>query len=65
MNTLDQLQDALSGEMMLQAMYNQHAVNVTTPDVRQLFTQMRDDKMQHITQLQQQIQQLMQQGRGQ
>lgn len=65
MNTLDQLQDVLSGETMLQAMYNHHAVNIMTPDVRQLFTQMRDAKMQHITQLQQQIQQLMQQGQSQ
>lgn len=65
MNTLDQLQEVLSGEIGLQAMYNHHAVNIMTPDVRQLFTQMRDDKTQNITQLQQQIQQLMQQGTGQ
>ncbi len=65
MNTLDQLQDILSGEMMLQSMYNKHAMDITTPDVRQLFTQMRDAKMQHITQLQQQVQQMMQQGRTQ
>lgn len=63
MNTIDMLQDVLSGEMMLQSMYNHHAVNIaTSPDVRQLFIQMRDMKMQHITQLQQQIQQMQQQG---
>lgn len=56
MNTLDQLQDLLSGEIMLQSMYNHHSVMISaTPDVRQLFLQMRDAKMQNITQLQQQI----------
>lgn len=65
MNTLDMLQDALAGEMMMQMMYNQHAVNIVNPpDVRQLFIQMREAKMQHITQLQQEIQQ-MQQGQSQ
>lgn len=65
MNTLDMLQDALSGEIMMQIMYNQHAVNIANPaDVRQLFIQMREAKMQHVTQLQQQIQQ-MQQGQNQ
>lgn len=62
MNTLNQLQDSLTGEIMLQAMYNHHAMTIMAPDVRQLFFQLRDAKMQHITQLQQQIQQLMQQG---
>lgn len=55
MNTLDKLQDSLSGEMMLQSMYN--------PEVRQLFTQMRDAKMQNVTLLQQEINQMMMQGR--
>jgi len=65
MNTLDMLQDALSGEMMMQMMYNQHAINISTPpDVRQLFFQMREAKMQNVTQLQQEIQQ-MQQGQSQ
>ena len=62
MNVLDQLQDALSGEVTLQSMYNHHMVNIATPEIRQLFQQMRDAKMQHITQLQQQIMQLMAQG---
>lgn len=58
MNTVDMLQDALMGEIMLQTMYNHHAVNISNPpDVRQLFIQMREAKMQNITQLQQQIQQ--------
>jgi rubrerythrin len=63
MNTLDSLQDALQSEMMLQSMYNKHMINITNPEVRQLFTQMRDAKMQNLTMLQQEIQQLMQAGK--
>ncbi|MFA7468456.1 MAG: DUF2383 domain-containing protein [Desulfotomaculaceae bacterium] len=63
MNTLDKLQDALQDEMMLQSMYNKHMMDITNPEVRQLFTQMRDAKMQNITRLQQEVQQMMQAGK--
>ena len=63
MNTMDKLQDSLQDEMMLQSMYNKHMMDITNPEVRQMFTQMRDAKMQNITQLQQEIQQMLQQGR--
>ncbi|MFA7467678.1 MAG: spore coat protein [Desulfotomaculaceae bacterium] len=63
MNTLDKLQDALQDEMMLQSMYNKHMMDITNLEVRQLFTQMRDAKMQNITRLQQEIQQMMQAGK--
>ena len=63
MNTLDKLQDSLQGEIMLQSMYNKHMMDITIPGIRQLFTQMRDAKMQNVTQLQQEIQQMMQQGK--
>ncbi|MDF9407687.1 PA2169 family four-helix-bundle protein [Pelotomaculum isophthalicicum JI] len=63
MNTLDKLQDSLQGEMMLQSMYNKHMMDITNPEIRQLFTQMRDAKMQNVTQLQQEIQQMMLQGK--
>ena len=62
MNTLDKLQDNLQGEMMMQSMYNKHMMDITNPEIRQLFTQMRDAKMQNVTMLQKQIQQMMQQG---
>jgi len=66
MNTIDMLQDALATEIILQEKYNHHAVNISTPpDVRQLFIQMREAKMQNVTQLQQQIQQMMQQAQSQ
>jgi len=63
LNTLDKLQDSLQGEMMLQSMYNKYMMDITNPEIRQLFTQMRDAKMQNVTQLQQEIQQMMLQGR--
>ncbi|MFZ5645499.1 MAG: DUF2383 domain-containing protein [Bacillota bacterium] len=63
MNTLDKLQDALQGEMMMQSMYNKNMMDITNPEVRQLFTQMREAKMQNVTQLQTEIKQMLQQGR--
>jgi len=63
LNTLDKLNDALQDEMIMQSMYNKHMMDITNPEVRQLFTQMRETKMQNVTQLQQEIQQMMQQGK--
>lgn len=65
MNTVDMLNDALQDEKMLQAMYNKHMMDISNPEVRQLFTQLRDAKMQNLSQLQQQIQTMMQQGQTQ
>ncbi|MCL5781121.1 MAG: PA2169 family four-helix-bundle protein [Firmicutes bacterium] len=55
---MDKLQDALQDEKMMQSMYNKYMMDITNPEVRQLFTQMRESKMQNVTQLQQEIQQL-------
>jgi hypothetical protein len=63
LNTLDKLHDSLQGEMMLQSMYNKYMMDITNPEIRQLFTQMRDAKMQNVTQLQQEIQEMMLQGK--
>lgn len=65
MNTVDMLNDALQDEKMLQAMYNKHMMDISNPEVRQLFTQLRDAKMQNLSQLQQQIQTKMGQGQTQ
>lgn len=62
LNKLDKLQDGLADEMMHQSMYNKFMMDITKPDIRQLFTQLRDGKMQHIAQLQQEIHNMMQQG---
>ncbi|SNS09108.1 hypothetical protein SAMN05446037_100411 [Anaerovirgula multivorans] len=55
MNNIDLLQDALQDEMILQTMYNKHMIEITNPEARQLFTQLRDTKLQNLTQLQQEI----------
>lgn len=62
MNTMDQLNDVLQDEKMLQSMYNKYMMEISNPEVRQLFTQFRDAKMQNISQLQQEIQTMMGQG---
>lgn len=59
MNKLDKLHDVLETEMADQMLYNRYMLQITNPEVRQLFMQFRDEHLQHITQLQQQIQQLM------
>ena len=63
MNNVDFLHDSLQDEMMLQSMYNKYMMEISNPEVRQLFTQLRDTKMQNITQLQQEIKTMMDQGK--
>lgn len=58
MNKLDKLHDIVETEMADQMLYNKYMVQITNPEVRQLFTQLRDEHMQHVTQLQQQVQHL-------
>ena len=48
---------------MMQSMYNKNMMDITNPEVRQLFIQMREAKMQNVTQLQTQIKQMLQMGR--
>lgn len=60
MNDINKLHDLLHNEMMNQTMYNKYMMDVQNPEVRQMFMQMRDGKMQQITQLQQEIQKMMQ-----
>lgn len=59
MNNLDLLHDILETEMADQMLYNQYMLQVTTPAIRQLFTQFRDEHMQNISQIQQQIKEWM------
>jgi len=60
MNNLNALQDMLHTEMMNESMYNKYMMDIQNPEVRQMFMQMRDGKMQQITQLQLEIQKAMQ-----
>lgn len=65
MNTMDFLHDSLQDEIMLQSMYNKYMMEISNPEVRQLFTQLRDEKMQNISQLQQEIKTMTEQGKTQ
>ncbi|EPY2281278.1 hypothetical protein FDF18_16235 [Clostridium sporogenes] len=42
MNNIDFLHDSLQDEMMLQSMYNKYMMEISNPEVRQLFIQSRD-----------------------
>jgi hypothetical protein len=64
MNNLDFLHDSLQDEMMLQSMYNKYMMDISNPEARQLFTQLRDAKMKNISQLQQEIKNMIEQGRS-
>lgn len=55
MNDLNRLNDMLHTEMLNQSMYNKYMMEIQNPEIRQMFTQMRDSKMQQITQLQQEM----------
>lgn len=55
MNDINRLNDMLNMETMNQSMYNKYMMKIQNPELRQMLTQMRDGKMQQITQLQQEI----------
>jgi hypothetical protein len=65
MNTVDFFNDSLQDEMMLQSMYNKYMMEITNPEIRQLFTQLRDSKMKNVSQLQQEIKTMVEQGKTQ
>ncbi|WP_242568132.1 spore coat protein [Clostridium botulinum] len=50
--------------MVLQSMYNKYMMEISNPEVRQLFTQLRDSKMKNISQLQQEIKTMIDQGKA-
>ena len=55
MNDTNRLNDMLHTEMMNQSMYNKYMMEIQNSELRQMLTQMRDGKMQRISQLQQEI----------
>jgi len=59
MNDINKLNDMLHTEMMSQMKYNKYMMEVLNPEVRQMLMQMRDGKMQQVTQLQQEISKMM------
>ncbi|MGE5632727.1 MAG: hypothetical protein ACM3TR_16795 [Caulobacteraceae bacterium] len=55
MEDLDILKDLLQYRAMNQVSYNENLINVRNPEVRQVFTQLRDDEMRDIIKIQQKI----------
>ena len=60
MDELSKLNDIMQTEITNHMSYNKYLLQIQKPELRQMLTQLRDGKMQHITQLQQQIKNLMQ-----
>jgi hypothetical protein len=58
MDNIKLLNEVLQQEMLLQELYNRNMMEITKPEIRQLFMQMRDEKMGNITQLQKEIKNL-------
>lgn len=58
MDNLNMLKDMLQTEIGNEKMYNKYMVDIQNAELRQMLMQMRDGKMQHITQLQQEINKL-------
>jgi len=52
---VDILKDILQYRIINQVSYNENLVNVRNPEVRYVFTQLRDDEMRDIIRLQQKI----------
>lgn len=60
MQNIDYLQDILQWEIKNQELYNKYAIDIQNPEIRQMLIQLRDNKMQQITTLQNEIMKLMQ-----
>jgi len=58
MKEVDVLKDILQYRVSNQLFYNEKLINIKNPEVRQLFSEMRDDEMRAIVKLQQKIQRL-------
>ncbi|MCX7921697.1 MAG: PA2169 family four-helix-bundle protein [Clostridia bacterium] len=58
MKDIDILKDILEYKIANQTFYNENLIKVRNPEIRQVFTQLRDDEMRAIVKLQQKIQRL-------
>jgi len=54
----DVLRDILQTRISNQVYYNENVITVRNPEVRQIFTQLRDDEMRSIVRLQKKVQRL-------
>ncbi len=58
MKELDMLKDILQFRISSQIFYNQNLIHIRNPEVRQLFSELRNDEMRAVEKLQQKIQKL-------
>ncbi|WP_432661817.1 DUF2383 domain-containing protein [Wukongibacter baidiensis] len=58
MKDTDILKDILQYKISSQLFYNENLIHIRNPEVRQLFSEMRDDEMRGIEKLQQKIQRM-------
>jgi len=59
MEEVDILKDLLQYRISNQLFYNEYLVNIRNPEVRQVLTQLRDDEMSGVVELQQRIERLL------
>jgi len=52
------LKDLLDYKITSQLLYNENLIKIRNPEVRQIFTQFRDDEMRSIIRLQQKIERM-------
>lgn len=55
MDDIDILKDILQYRIINQVSYNENLINVRNPEVRYIYTQLRDDEMRDIVRIQQKI----------
>ncbi|WP_432405305.1 hypothetical protein [Wukongibacter sp. M2B1] len=58
MKDIDILKDILQYKISNQLFYNENLIHIRNPEVRQLFSEMRNDEMRGIEKLQQKIQRI-------
>lgn len=58
MKEIDIYKDLLYFRISNQVYYNRNIIDIRNPEVRQLFTQLRDDEMRAVVKLQQKLEKL-------
>lgn len=58
MKDIEIIKDILEYKIMNQVSYNESLIEIRNPEVRQLFTQLREDEMRAVVNLQQRIEKL-------
>ena len=55
MEKIDALKDVLQNRISNEIFYNENLINITNPEIRAVYNQLRDDEMRSIVKLQQLI----------